>query len=65
VLVARKLMNLMFSHYTLETGKGSNLEISLDRSGSTKKTELYHGLKGHSIWKIPEFWEAAILESIQ
>lgn len=32
---------------------------------TNRKVELYHSLKEHPLWKLPEFWEAAILESIQ
>jgi hypothetical protein len=55
----------MFSHYSFEVGKELNLAKSPEQPNSTKKTELYHGLKEHPIWKMPEYWEAAILESIQ
>jgi hypothetical protein len=55
----------MFSHYSFEVSKELNLVKSPEQPNSTKKTELYHGLKEHPIWKMPEYWEAAILESIQ
>lgn len=57
MLVARKLMTLLFSHYTNEAPES--------KVQPGKKYELYRGISEHPLWKMPDYWEAAIFESIQ